>query len=291
LIQINIQCIIDFDEVPYNSLIKFINKSLRQQRKEKKRKHTSSMINKLKYIITITGVTTGVVVMATGALFMHIKSPKPVLNLDTKTTIKAINRDKIYHNNIDQKYIREGNKDSVQKNMDKLAKEASMTFDLGPENKITSEEIVYEEGGTYSLRRIFRTADNKRFLQIKRFGSDLTPIEGSLHRAEVLEVEVFPRHWPNLPQYPVSAASTDTESMSIVSPQKAQENLDQLSQLLNKSVTIIPTSKSFVNPPNDLRDGYKILVPAPENVSEIFTLYEKIIELAGSRGIVKLQAP
>jgi len=174
--------------------------------------------------------------------------------------------------------------DMIAKNIEYLKDVTTGGLEKWNGQEVISKDIVYQEDDTYAIRTVFKTTDNKKLLLIEMFSQDLNPIAEKAYRAEVLEIDVLPSHFPNPPQYPPNAKKEIPRS-------KSDRDLRRLSLILDKSVAIVPTGNPMTGGSEDLREGYRILVPAPNTPQEIFDLYDKIENIAGTSGVVRLQKP
>ncbi len=174
--------------------------------------------------------------------------------------------------------------DIVTKNIEYLKGIKTGGLEAWGGQEVISKDIVYQEDDTYAIRTVFKTRDNKKLLLLEMFSQDLNPIAEEAYRAEVLEIDVLPSHYPAPPQYPPTPVAQLPRS-------KSTQDLQRLSQILNKSVTVVPTGNPLTGGSEGLKEGYRILVPAPNTPQEIFDLYEKLQKVAGSSGVVVLQKP
>jgi hypothetical protein len=159
--------------------------------------------------------------------------------------------------------------------------------------EVVSKDVVYQEGGTYAIRTILRKADDKKLLLMETFSQDLNLLSEKVYKADVVEIDVLPSHYPGPPMYPPPPKGKYKKT---VPRSKSNRDLQRLGTILNQNIEIILTGTSWgITPPEEtqtsLNEGYHILVTAPNTPQEIFNLYEKLQEIAGDSGMVRLQKP
>lgn len=159
--------------------------------------------------------------------------------------------------------------------------------------EVVSKDVVYQEGGTYVIRTILKKADGKKLLLMETFSQDLNLVSEGVYKADVVEIDVLPSNYPEPPMYPPPPKGKYKKT---VPRSKSNRDLQRLSTILGQNIEIIPTGTSWgTTPPGEtqasLNEGYHILVTAPNTPQEIFNLYEKLQEIAGNSGMVRLQRP